>query len=173
MLVRKIRESRGFAIACAIYVAMSRGERNCPNDAACGDHLIEKMLNHPDFVDSGRRVAACPIALLVSIIVGTPGDDGAVRRRVARLNFGEDTVDLSENIVQRSTVLQMDLPMIAGIKNGYVLRSDVHIVCGGISKVLDAHERRFLLSRLVGKLTGRIAEDSYFVALFELGLRRR
>ena len=128
LLVSEVRESPSFATSSRVNVSVLRRERNCPNDAACGDYLVEKMLNSPDFVDSGLGFAACPICLLVSVIVGTPGDDGAVRRRVARLNFGEDTVDLFENTVQRSTVLQIDLPMIAAVKNCCVTSMNLLVV---------------------------------------------
>ena len=50
-VVGHVRKSTMLALACTIIVAMSGRKRNNPNNAACGDDLVEEFLNRPDFVD--------------------------------------------------------------------------------------------------------------------------
>ena len=114
-------------------------------------------------------MATRPIGLLVGEIVGAPSDDGAIWTSLSIFDVGVDTMDLFENSVQRSTIFQVDLPMVTGIEDGGMPSTDCFFVCGVVAESLIAHKGLSLLALLSGVGTSGIAEDNVFGSKFEPG----
>ena len=113
-----------------------------------------------------------PITVLSAEVVSTPCDDGAIWARGPGFDTGVSSVNLFENVVERGTVFQIDLPLIETVENCGVPIGDFFRIGSVVAEVWVSHEGTFGAA-VAGVLECRIAEDGDSVLLMESGWRRR